>query len=93
MRTTSSKSQRPQLFCHSRVRIDQVAPEQEARDFIVETDGVVADPDRARLAERRLDRRGKLMFRHAPFEALLGRDAGDQARHRVGQEIGAPNLQ
>ena len=34
-----------------------------------------------------LDGGGKLVFRYAPFQALLWCDAGDQARLRIGQEI------
>jgi hypothetical protein len=72
----------------ARIRVDQVAPEQEARDFVVEADGVVADADRARLAEGGADLRGELVFGHPVFQAVLRRDAGDQAGLRIGQEIG-----
>jgi hypothetical protein len=39
------------------------------------------------LAEGLFDGIGELVLRHAPFQALLRRDAGDQAGLRVGQEI------
>src|SRR5476649_2480447 len=71
----------------ARVGIDQVAPEQVARDFIVETDGVVADAYRARLVKCLFDGLGELMLRHAQLQAVLRCDAGDQARLRVGQEM------
>ena len=75
------------VFPFARIRIDQVAPEQETRHFIVEADGVVADADGARLGKSRLDGGGEFMFRHAQRQALLRRDAGNQARLRIGQEI------
>ena len=71
----------------ARVGIDQIAPEQEARDFIIETYRVVADPDRARLGKRLLDGGGELVLRHPRFQALLRGNAGNQARLRIGQEI------
>jgi hypothetical protein len=39
-------------------------------------------------AEGFLDGGGELVLGHAALQALLGRDAGDQAGHRVGQEVG-----
>ncbi len=71
----------------ARVRIDQVAPEQVARDFVVEADRVVADADRVGLAECGLDLARELVLGHAVFEAVLRQDAGDQARFRIGQKI------
>ena len=71
----------------ARIRIDQVAPEQETRDFIVETDGVVACADGARFRKGRFDGGGELVLGHAQLQTLLRRDARDQARLRVGQEI------
>jgi hypothetical protein len=71
----------------ARIRIDQVAPEHEAGDLVVEADGVVAHADGAGLRKRLLDGGGELVLGHAPFQTLLRRDAGNQAGLRVGQEI------
>ena len=75
------------VFPFARIRVDQVAPEQETRDFIVETDGVVAYADGARFRKGRFDGGGELVLGHAQLQALLRRDARDQARLWVGQEI------
>jgi len=71
----------------ARIRVDQIAPEQETRHFIVEADGVVAHADGARFREGRFDGGGELVLGHAQLQALLRRDARDQARLRVGQEV------
>ena len=65
-------------------KTDKVYSFEEARDFIVEADGVIAHAYRPGLAERSFDDIGKLVLGHPPFQALLGRDAGDQASYRVG---------
>ena len=72
----------------ARVRVDQVAPEQVARDLVVEADRVVADPGRARPAEFALDRRRERVFGQATLEAPLRRDAGQQAGLGIGQRVG-----
>ena len=61
------------------VGVDQVAPEHEARDLIVEADRVVADADGAGLGQELFDLPGKLMFGHAALQTQLRRDAGEQA--------------
>ncbi len=71
----------------ARIRIDQIAPEHEARDFIIKTDRVVTDADGAARGQRLFDDGRELVFRHATLQADLRRDAGDQAGLRVGQEI------
>ena len=70
-----------------RIRVDQVTPKHEARDFVVKPDGVVAHANRAGLAEGLLDLRRKLVFGQALFQAQLRRDTRDEARLGVGQEI------
>jgi hypothetical protein len=72
----------------ARIRVDQVAPEQEARDLVVEADGVVAHADGAGLREGLLDVRGELVLGNAALQAHLGRDAGDQAGLGAGQVVG-----
>ena len=72
----------------TRIRVDQIAPEHEARDFVVEADRVVAHADGAGLGKHALDLRRELMLGYAAFQAHLRRDAGDQAGLRTGQEIG-----
>ena len=71
----------------ARIGVNQIAPEHEARDLIVKADGVVTHANGAGLTQRLLDLRGKLILGDAFFKTQLGRDAGDQARHRVGQKI------
>ncbi len=61
------------------VGIDQVAPEQKARYFVIKANRVVTDPDRAALRKRLLDCRGKLVFRHTFLNTGLGCDACNQA--------------
>ena len=72
----------------ARVRVDQVAPEQVARDLVVEADRVVADADRAGLRQRALDLGGERVLGQALLEAGLRHDAGEQAGLGVGQRIG-----
>ena len=72
----------------ARVGIDQVAPEHEARDLVVEADGVVAHADGASLREGPFDLRREFALGHAALQAQLRRDAGDQAGFGVGQEVG-----
>ncbi|MNR29001.1 hypothetical protein D3C85_1463580 [compost metagenome] len=69
------------------VGVDQVAPEQEAGDFVVEADRVVADADGARLGQLAFDGGGKLLLRHPEFGAALRRDAGEQAGFRRRQVV------
>ncbi len=71
----------------ARIGIDQVAPEQETGELVVEADGVVADADGAGLAEGLLDVARELVLGHPLRQALLRGDAGDQAGLRVGQVI------
>ena len=61
------------------IRINEVAPEQKARDFVIKTDGVVTHTHRARLAESSLERACKLVFRYALLQTLLGSNARQQA--------------
>ena len=72
----------------ARVRVDQVAPEHEARDLVVKPDGVVAHTNGAGLRENLFDLRCKGVFGHTHFQALLRCDAGDQAGLRIGQKVG-----
>ena len=71
----------------ARVGVDQVAPEQEARDLVVEADRVVAHAHRAGPRQLRLDGGGEGMFGHALLQAVLRRDAGQQAGLGLGQEV------
>jgi len=71
----------------ARIRVHQVTPQQEARDLVVEADRVVADADRARLGKRGADAGREFVLGHAVFQAVLRRDAGDQARLRIGQVV------
>ncbi len=70
-----------------RVGVDEVAPEQKARELVVKADGVVAHAHGARLGQLRLYDRRKLPFGQAAFQTKLGRDARDQATLRVGQVV------
>jgi hypothetical protein len=72
----------------ARVGIDEVAPEHEARDLVVEADGVVAHADGAGPGQLGLDAGGELVLGHALFQAELRRDAGDQAGLGAGQVVG-----
>src|SRR6185437_11806152 len=72
----------------ARIGVDQVAPEQEARHFVVEAYRVVAHAYGFALRQFALDLRGEFEFRHAALEADLRRDAGDEAGLRIGEEIG-----
>ena len=72
----------------ARIGIDEVAPEQEARDLVVEADGVVAHADGAGLREGALDLRRELVLGQAAFEAQLRRDAGDQRGLGTRQVVG-----
>jgi hypothetical protein len=69
------------------VGVDQVAPEQEARDLVIEADGVVAHADGAGLGQQALDARGKGGLALAFGQAFLRGDAGDQAGVGVGQVV------
>ena len=69
------------------VGVDQVAPEHEARDLIVEPDGVVAHANGAGLGHLGLDAGRKLALGHAAFPGHLRRDAGDEAGLRIGQVV------
>ena len=71
----------------ARVGVEQVAPQQKTREFVVEADRVVTHADGAGLAERLLDGAGKLVLRHAAFQAQLRRNAGNQTRLRIGQIV------
>jgi hypothetical protein len=70
------------------VGVDQVAPEQEARDLVIEADGVVAHADGAGLGQQALDARGKGGLGLALGQAFLRRDAGDEAGVGVWQVVG-----
>ncbi len=69
------------------IRIDQVAPEQEARHLVVEADAVVADADRPRLRQFGFDRGGEFMLGDALGQAALRQDAGQQAGFGLGQVV------
>ena len=71
----------------ARIGVDEVAPEHEARDFIVKPDGVVAHANGAGLRKLGLDAVRKLALGQAFFQAQLGGDAGDEARLRIGQVV------
>ena len=70
------------------VGVDQVAPEQEARDLVVEAQAVVAATDRARARKLGLDGVGEVAFGDATLLAQLRRDPGDQARLGYRQHVG-----
>ena len=69
------------------IGLDQVAPEQETRDLVVETDAVVAHAHGAGAGQLALDLGGESVFRHPLRLAALWRDAGDQAAFGVGQAV------
>jgi len=69
------------------IGVDQVAPEQEAGELVVEANGVVAHAYGAGLAQRGLDLARERVFNEPMFGAVLGRDAGDQAGLGVGQHL------
>ena len=71
----------------ARVRVDKVAPEQMARDFVVKADAVVAHAHGARLGQRGVHAGGKFALRQAALRAKLRGDAGDQAAFRLGQRV------
>jgi hypothetical protein len=70
----------------ARVGVDQVAPEQVARDLVVEADAVVAHAHRAGRAQLLLDGRGKLVLGHAllPGTAAAGCRSAGSSRGRAG---------
>ena len=69
------------------IGFDQVAPEQKARDLVVETDAVVAHTHGAGPGQLALDLRGEGVLRDPTRLAQLRRDAGDQAAFGVGQSV------
>ena len=70
------------------IGVDQIAPEQVARDLVVEAQGVVAHAHGAGLTQCLQHRGGKLVLGHALGQAGLRRDAGEQAALGVGQAVG-----
>ena len=69
------------------IRVDQVAPEHEARHFIIKPNGVVAHANGAGLGQQLLDLRGKSVLRQAVLQAMLRRDAGNQAGSGIRQIV------
>jgi hypothetical protein len=68
--------------------VDEIAPEHEARDFIIKTNGVVAHAHGTGLGQLTLNGVGKAVLGHAFSQAGLRQDAGQQAGFRFGQEVG-----
>ena len=66
----------------------QRAPQQVARHFVVEADGVVAHADGAAGTQLGQHRIGKAVFGQPPGQALLRQDAGQQAGLGVRQVVG-----
>ena len=71
----------------ARIRVEQVAPKQEARHFVVETDRVVAHAYRARTRQLLFDHVGKLNFGQALIQAGLRQDAREQTGFGLGQKV------
>jgi hypothetical protein len=65
------------------VGIDEVAPEQVARDFIVEAHAVVAERAGLRLAASASTRCGEIRARRDRAQSRLGADAGDRDKPPV----------
>lgn len=84
VRTTSSRSQRPQSFCHSRAYGSMRLRQNMKRvHFIIEAEGVVAQTDRARLTQFALDGRRELVFGQALRHAGLRQDAASRTVRQV----------
>ncbi len=72
----------------TRVGVDEVAPEQEPGDLVVEAEAVVTDRTGAGAAHQFEYALGKLVFGQAALTRQLRRDSGDQAGIRCRQHIG-----
>ena len=70
------------------IGVDQVAPKQKAGKFIIEADAVVAHANGAGLRQFGMNTLGKRLLCHPALQALLRRDARNQAGGRVGQIVG-----
>ena len=69
------------------VRIKKIAPEEEAIDFVIKTQCVVANADGSRSIEPLPDQIRKFTFANAFFCTALRRNAGQQTAFRIGQLI------
>ena len=71
----------------ARIGVDEIAPEHEARNLVVEANRVVAHADGAGLGQLGLDAGGELGLGDTALQRHLRRDARDQAGLRIRQIV------